>query len=94
MISIRWREGKPTVEAVCAKLGLKPDELDPRFGIVEIDPKDHLYTILVEHAAAKRIESKPDEEVEGPFSNPPIGPMGAPETPDEDSKRSPREDDR
>ena len=57
-------------------LGLTPEEVDPGFGVVNISPAEHLYTILVEEAAAARVGDA--DQVEGVFSNPRIEPYGPP----------------
>jgi hypothetical protein len=58
-------------------LGLTSEEVDPGFGVVNISPAEHLYTILVEEAAAARVGDA--DQVEGVFSNPRIEPYGPPE---------------
>ena len=45
--------------------------------MVNISPAEHLYTILVDEAAAARVADAPP--VEGVFSNPRIEPFGPPE---------------
>jgi hypothetical protein len=36
-------------------LGLADTEIDERFGVIEVDPAEHLYTILIEPGAAERL---------------------------------------
>jgi hypothetical protein len=63
-------------------LGFAEHELYPEFGVIEIDPLDRLYSILVDHEAAERVrgqESTAARSAEGPFANPPISPFGPPE---------------
>jgi hypothetical protein len=81
LFNITWEEGEPTVENVSERFKFQPEELDLKFGIVEIDPEENLYSILVEEEAIKRLQEElgvdmPD--IEGPFSNLPIGPFGPP----------------
>jgi len=84
LYTVRWPNGAPTIEQICGKYGFSPGELDGQFGVVEIDPQDHLYSILVDDAAVARVEpgwaSRGDEDgLAGPFSNPVIEPFGPPE---------------
>jgi hypothetical protein len=62
--------------AAAERLGVAARELDPEFGVVPIDPDNHLYTVMVDEqvcvAAARR------EGVSGPYSNPRIEPYGPP----------------
>lgn len=82
LFSLTWPEGEPTPEAVCERYGFRPDELDEQFGVVEIDPEDNLYSVLVDAEAARRVAPrgwKDEDGLEGPFSNPRIEPFGPPE---------------
>lgn len=80
MMTIQSRGGAPTIEALRARYGLAAEEIDPEFGVVEIDPSDGTYTILVESTAANKIEDSGEWKVQGPFANPKIEPFGPPET--------------
>lgn len=62
---------EPTLAQVKERLGLSDEQIDPDFGVVVIDPDEHLYAILVDAEAAIT-----DEAVKGPYSNPQIGPLG------------------
>jgi hypothetical protein len=79
MVTLRLDPAQATLPAVMGILGLAPDEVDPGFGVVPIDPAEHLYTILVDEAAAARVADAP--QVEGVFGNPRVEPFG----PDEDA---------
>jgi hypothetical protein len=79
MVTLRLDPAQATLPAVMGVLGLAPDEVDPGFGVVPIDPAEHLYTILVDEAAAARVADAP--QVEGVFGNPRVEPFG----PDEDA---------
>lgn len=79
MITIEGPEAAPTVEQLQARYHLAAADIDPEFGVVEIDPEQHVYTILVEEAAAGKITSDNRWKVHGPFSNPRIEPFGPPE---------------
>jgi len=77
MMTLKLHPKEATLARVCQRLNLSADEVDSEFGVVNIDPKRNLYTILVEEEAARRVSGAP--EVEGPFSNPKIEPFGPPE---------------
>lgn len=75
MVTLRLDPEQASLDEVRRLLGLAPEEVDPRFGVVS--PAEHLYTILVDQEAAARIADAP--QVEGVFSNPRIEPFGPPE---------------
>jgi hypothetical protein len=77
MLTVKLHPRQASVSHVCKQLKLSQSELDPDFGVVGIDPKQNLYAILVEEAAARRIGKV--KGVQGPFSNPRIEPFGPPE---------------
>jgi hypothetical protein len=77
MVTLRLDPGQATLPEVRELLGLAPEEVDPAFGLVNISPAEHLYTILVDEPAAIRVADAP--EVEGVFANPRIEPFGPPE---------------
>ena len=77
MLTVKLDPGKASVAHVRKKLKLSESELDPEFGVVNIDPKQNLYAILVDEDAARRIGKVKD--VQGPYSNPRIEPFGPPE---------------
>jgi hypothetical protein len=58
------------------KLHLGIDELDQDFGLVEIDPTEHVYAVLVDESRAH--EAATEEGVGGPFANPPVEAFGVP----------------
>lgn len=74
----------PTVAEVRRLFNLKDDEVDDQFGVVAIDPDEHLYATLVAVNASGRVESalagRPRDPAEGVFSNPTIEPFGPPES--------------
>ena len=78
MLTIRAKGKRPTVESVRSLYGLTAAELDENFGVVEIDPDEGLFTILVADSAATKVQSGSGWEVEGPYSNPRIEPFGPP----------------
>jgi hypothetical protein len=80
MLTIRSPRGAPTLEELQTRYGLSSEEIDASFGVVQLDPNDNLYTILVEGAAAGKVRPDQEWDVEGPFSNPKIEPFGPPES--------------
>lgn len=80
MMTIQSKSGPPSLAAIRARYGLADDEIDPQFGVVEIDPADGTYAILIEETAAAKITNSGDWKVQGPYSNPKIAPFGPPKT--------------
>ena len=76
MLTLELDPQEATVGQVAERLGLAPEEIDAEFGVVPIDPDNHLYTVLVEEQASARVAGQPG--VEGPFANPRIEPFGPP----------------
>ena len=72
MVTLQLDPERASLEEVRRLLGLAPEEVDQRFGVVNINPGEHLYTILVDQQAAERIQDA--EPVRGVFSNPRIEP--------------------
>ena len=79
MVTIQAPEGAPDLESIKRRYGLADDEIDKDFGVVEIDPEDHAYTILVDEKAANKVSSTGSWKVTGRYSNPRIEPVGPPE---------------
>jgi hypothetical protein len=77
MVTLRLAPAQASLAEVRRLLDLAAEEVDPGFGVVNISPAEHLYTILVEEAAAARVAGA--DQVEGVFSNPRIEPYGPPE---------------
>ena len=77
MVTLRLDPEQATLPEVRRLLGLAGDEVDAGFGVVNISPAEHLYTILVDDSAAARVADA--DQVEGVFSNPRIEPFGPPE---------------
>jgi hypothetical protein len=77
MVTLRLDPARASLPEVLGLLSLAPGEVDPGFGVVAIDPAEHLYTILVDEGAAARIADAP--QVEGVFGNPRIEGFGAEE---------------
>ena len=83
MFQFRSPDGAPGVDEVRRRFGFRADELDPAFGVVAIDPQDHLYAVLVDESAKARVPGNeatvPGDRATGFFSNPKIEPFGPPE---------------
>lgn len=80
MVSFKVVGAAPTVDELKERFGLSDAEIDASFGVVEIDPETHTYTILVEQSAVEKMQAgRSIRNVEGPFSNPRIEPFGPPE---------------
>lgn len=89
MVSFEVAGVAPTVEELKERFGLNDEEIDASFGVVEIDPETHTYTILVDAAAAEKVRAGGSiSKVEGPFSNPRIEPFGPPEDDEQSTQRS------
>jgi hypothetical protein len=76
MVTLRLEPEQATLDEVRRLLGLASEEVDPAFGVVNISPAEHLYTILVDEAAASRVGDA--ELVEGVYGNPRVEPFGPP----------------
>lgn len=80
MVTLRVPEGEePTIEQIMARYHLGPEEIDVDYGVVEIDPRDHLWVVLVSPEAAVQIQPDQGWEARGPYANPRIEPFGPPE---------------
>jgi hypothetical protein len=80
MVNLSGYSSPPTLADVQARYGLVADDLDAQFGVIEIDPHEHVYTVLVDEQAAARITGASGSSAGDPFSNPPIEPFGPPQT--------------
>jgi hypothetical protein len=76
MVTLELDPEQASLAGVCRLLGLEQGAVDESFGVVNISPAEHLYTILVDEATAARVEGA--EPVRGVFANPQIDPFGAP----------------
>ena len=66
----------PTLDELQKQLGLADADVDQQFGVVEIDPDDHLFSFMVEEHKAAQVSEQSGWEVKGPYSNPRIAPFG------------------
>ena len=73
-------EGADTISTRAAAdiLGIPSDALDESFGVVAIDPDQHLFAVRV-FADAIDFDASPPTGGEGPYSDPRIEPFGLPE---------------
>lgn len=78
MVNLTGLSAPPTLAEVQTRYGLSASDLDPEFGVIEVDPEEHVYTVLVDESVAARITGA-DPAASGPFSNPPIAPFGPPQ---------------
>jgi hypothetical protein len=78
MVTLHLDSGEATLPQVLAKLGLKPHDVDPSFGLVSLDPQKRLYAILADERVAAKIEGH--ASVSGTFSNPKIETFGPPKS--------------
>jgi hypothetical protein len=76
MVTLRLPPERASLDEVRRLLELGEDEVDRGFGVVNISPAEHLYTILVEEAVAARVRDR--DPVTGVYSNPRIEPQGPP----------------
>lgn len=76
MVTVKFPH-KPTLDEAMARFGLSAAEVDASFGVQELDPNSGEYVLLVDAAAAQRIQG--GAGVTGAFSNPTIGTFGPPE---------------
>jgi hypothetical protein len=74
MMTLRLDPEHASLGDVRRLLDLGKGEVDAGFGVVNISPSEHLYTILVDQAAAARVEGA--DAVEGVYGNPRIEPFG------------------
>ena len=76
MLTVKLEPEHATLEDARRRLGLEADELDPDFGVVNVDPEQDLYAILADERTAQKLSQQP--EVQGPYANPVIEPFGPP----------------
>ena len=76
MATLRLAPDEANLPAVRRKLGLNKGEIDQEFGVVALNPEEHLYAILVDEAIGAKLAELP--EVSGPYANPTIAPFGPP----------------
>ena len=65
----------PTLDRAAHALGITVSDIDPGYGLVEIDPEHRLFALLVDEAAltrsgAAQAPAGASVPYQGPFSNP------------------------
>jgi hypothetical protein len=73
MVTLTLDPQQASLDEVRRLLGLSEAEVDAGFGVVNISPREHLYTILVDEAAAARVQDA--DAVEGVYGNPRVEPF-------------------
>lgn len=84
MMTLRCEGEAPSVKTIRERFSLAETEIDESFGVVEVDPKHHIYTFLVAEEAADKIEPGGEWVIEGPYANPQVEPFGPPSRPSEE----------
>jgi len=74
LMLIKGTPGAPTLADAARSLGVGIGDLDIEFGVVTINPDKQLYSVRVD--GSKLPEA--GDAGSGPFSDPPIEPMGPP----------------
>lgn len=77
MVTLRLDPDDASISEVRKKLGIKPEQIDESFGVIDVSPQEHLYAVLLDEEVATAVRDKPD--VEGAYSNPKIEPFGPPQ---------------
>jgi hypothetical protein len=75
-MTVELDPGAATPAEAAKRLGVAAEDLDADYGVVPVDPDNHLYSVLVDEEAGAAAGGR--EGVEGPFSNPRIEPFGPP----------------
>lgn len=78
MFDITWTDGTPTLDEIRRSLGLRAEDMDETFGVMQIDPDQPVFTIRLDEHAAERIDPERRGDLRGPMSDPPIEPFGPP----------------
>jgi hypothetical protein len=74
MMTVTVPGNAPSLAEAAQLLGVAEAALDHTFGVVAVDPRHGVYTVLVDDKVASTIAAGPA----GPFSNPRIEPYGPP----------------
>ena len=76
MMTVELAADAVSLDAAAQRLGVGVEDLDAEYGLVPVDPDNHLYSVLVDEKAGADAGRRAG--VEGPFSNPRIEPFGPP----------------
>ncbi|MFS0735784.1 hypothetical protein ABC347_01925 [Sphingomonas sp. 1P06PA] len=84
MIQFHHPHGTPTLAQAAVWLDVSQAALDSSFGVIATDPQEHLYTVLIEAAAADSAlgairRHGASHPAEGAYGNARIAPMDEPE---------------
>ena len=77
LFTVKLPPKEATLEGAKRRLHLSDGDIDEDYGLVEIDPAGQLYALMIDDAAAARLEGT--KTLEGPFANPRIETFGPPE---------------
>jgi hypothetical protein len=77
LFTIASSTGAPSLAEASRILGVDESALDPDFGVRLIDPRQHLYAVLVDETQASKVKAG-EGSVKGPFSDPRISDYGPP----------------
>jgi hypothetical protein len=67
--------GKPTLAEAAEQLGVATEDMDAVFGVVPVDPDRGIYAVQVRADKLPKHSERPSD-YRGPWSNPPIAPLG------------------
>lgn len=68
------------LEEVAARIGVRVEDLDPQFGVVPIEPLDDgAWRVAVRIDQRLAPDLRDQDQIDGPFSDPPIEPAGPPQ---------------
>jgi hypothetical protein len=74
LYTVKLAASEATIEGARAKLALRPEQIDPSFGVVNVDPDNDLYAVMIDSSVVD--ESSRNKDLSGPFSNPKIETFG------------------
>lgn len=72
--------GLPGLQEVATQIGISVEHFDPHFGVVPIEPlEDGAWRVAVRIDQLLAPDLQDLDQVDGPFSDPPIEPAGPPQ---------------
>jgi hypothetical protein len=75
LMTVHGRDGSPSLADAARELGVSVSEMDGKFGVVPINPSQHLYAVQVRRNSLPA-GTPSDKPYAGPYSNPKIAPFG------------------